>query len=132
MLLIAGIVATVLYAAIVVFQVALAAGAPWGRASYGGQHEGVLPTHYRVSSAVAAVVWTLLALCVARYAGMPVWAPLPDPALPVVIWVVVGLTVVSVVLNAVTRSRIERAIWLPASALLLASVVAVALLAPPA
>ncbi len=131
MLLIAGIVATVLYAAIIAFQLALAAGAPWGSAAYGGQHAGVLPTHFRVSSVVAAVVWALLALCVARVAGLPVWAPLPDVALPIVIWVVVGLSAVSVVLNAITRSRVERAIWLPASAVLLASVLAVALLAPP-
>src|SRR5690606_35214174 len=115
----------------VAFQLALAFGAPWGRAAYGGQHPGVLPTHFRVSSAVAAVVWALLALCVARLAGMPVWAPLPDAALPVVVWVVVGLSAVSGVLNAITRSRIERAIWLPASAVLRASVLAVALLAPP-
>lgn len=127
MLLIAGIVATVFYAGIIAFQVALAAGAPWGRASFGGQHAGVLPTRYRASSAVAAVVWALVALCVARDAGIPVWAPLPDPVLPLVSWVAAGLAAVSVVLNAITRSSVERAIWLPVSVLLLLATGLVAL-----
>lgn len=126
MVFIAGVVALVLFGGLVVFQLALAAGAPWGAAAYGGQSSR-LPTRLRVSSAVAAVVWAALALCVGRTAGIPVWAPLPDPALPVVCWVVVGLTVVAVVLNAITRSRVERAIWLPVSAVLLVATVAVAL-----
>ena len=68
-----------------------------------------------------------VALSVARHAGLPVWAPLPDAALPVLVWVVVGLSAVAVVLNAITRSTIERAIWLPVTLVLLASVLAVAL-----
>jgi hypothetical protein len=131
MLAIAGIVALVLYAVLVAFQLALAAGAPWGRAAYGGQHPGVLPTGYRIASAVAAVVWAGVALSIARRAGLPVWAPLPDAALPVLVWIVVGLSVVAVVLNAITRSALERAIWLPVALVLLASVLVVAILASP-
>lgn len=130
MFVVAGIVALVLYAALVAFQLALAAGAPWGRAAYGGQHPGVLPTGYRVASGIAAVVWAGVALSVARRAGLPVWAPLPDAALPVLVWVVVGLSVVAVVLNAITRSAIERAIWLPVTIVLLAAVLVVALTSP--
>lgn len=127
MVIFAGIVALVLYAALVIFQAALAAGAPWGSAAYGGQNPGVLPQRLRVSSAVAAVVWAAVALCIARAAGIPVWAPIPDVALPVVVWVVVGLSAVAVVLNTITRSRLERAIWLPVSLGLLAAALVVAL-----
>ncbi len=58
MTLIAVVVALVLFAALVVFQLALAAGAPWGRAAYGGQNPGVLPGRLRVSSVVAAASFT--------------------------------------------------------------------------
>lgn len=64
-----------------------------------------------------------------RRAGIGVWAPLPAAALPVAVWVVVALLAVAVVLNALTPSAIERAIWLPVSLLLLGSTLAVALTA---
>jgi len=43
------------------FQVALAAGLPWGRASWGGAHAGVLPTNLRVASGASALVYAGLA-----------------------------------------------------------------------
>lgn len=126
---VAGAVAAVLSLVVAGFQLALAVGAPWGRAAYGGQHPGVLPARLRVSSAVATFVWAAVALVVARRAGLPVWAPLPDAWLPVVVWVVVGLGLVAILLNAITRSRVERALWLPASVLLVGSTLVVALTA---
>jgi hypothetical protein len=127
--LIAAVIALVVFAGLVVFQLALALGAPWGRAAYGGQAPGVLPRQFRVSSAVAAVVWTGVALVVARHGGIPVWAPLPDAWLPVAIWVVVGLLAIAVVLNAITRSVVERAIWLPVTIVLLGATLTIALTA---
>lgn len=127
---IAAVVALVAFAALVVFQLALALGAPWGSAAYGGRSQGRLPASLRLSSVVAAVVWTAVALVVARAGGIPVWAPLPDAWLPVAVWVVAGLLALSVVLNAVTRSRIERAVWLPGSLLMFAATLVVALTAP--
>jgi hypothetical protein len=126
---IAAIAALVLFAVIIAFQIALALGAPWGRAAYGGQNAGVLPVHFRVVSAVAVVVWAALALAVARRGGLPVWAPLPESWLPVVTWVVVGLLAISVVLNAITPSALERAIWVPVTVVLLASTLTVAITA---
>src|SRR5918997_1038494 len=57
----AGKVAGVLFLAIAGFQAALAAGAPWGAAAYGGAHSGVLPESLRTSSSVAAAVYLLFA-----------------------------------------------------------------------
>jgi len=127
---IAAVIAAVLVAALVLFQAALACGAPWGRAAYGGQ-AAELPARLRVSSAVAVVFWSAVALVVLRRAGLPVWAPLPDAWLPAAAWVIVALAALAVVMNAITRSRIERAIWLPVSVVLLASTLTVALAGPP-
>lgn len=125
---VAGAVAAVLLAGLVLFQVALASGVPWGRAAYGGA-AAELPTRLRTTSAVAAVVWALLALLVLRRAGYDLPAPLPDAWLPAATWVVVALLAVACVLNALTPSRVERAIWLPVSVLLLLSTGTVALTA---
>ena len=125
---IAAIVAAVLFAGLVIFQVALALGAPWGRAAYGGQ-SAELTAQLRITSAVAAVVWTGVALVVLKRAGFDVWAPLPASWLPVAIWVVVALMAVAVVMNAITPSALERAIWLPAGILLFGSTLTVAIAA---
>lgn len=54
-------------AGVAAFQCALAGGAPWGRASFGGQHSGTLPPNLRAVSAGAAVVNTTLALAISAW-----------------------------------------------------------------
>lgn len=125
----AAVVAAALCGVNAVFQIALAAGAPWGRAAYGGQNPGVLPARLRATSAVSVVVSALAALVLLRRGGFAVWAPVPDGWLPVASWVLVGLFALSVVLNAITRSRLERAIWLPVTLVLFAATLTVALTA---
>ena len=118
--------AAALLVGLVLFQLALAVGVPWGRASYGGA-SAHLPTHLRVASVVAATVWTLALLVILRRAGHPVWSPLPLEWLPAAVWALVGLMVIACVANAATPSAIERAIWLPVSGALLASLVTIQL-----
>lgn len=127
---IAGAIAVALLFAIAGFQVLLAAGMPWGRAAYGGQYRGVVPPRMRITSVIAAALWALSALVVARRAGIDVWAPVPDALGAPTTWVIVGLLALSVILNAITRSRIERAIWLPVCVVACASTLPVALSPP--
>lgn len=93
------------------FQLALAAGAPWGRVSYGGAHAGVLPGRLRRTSAVAAVVYAGLAAAVASPAT-------PPAARRRVLGAVSGLMAVGTVVNGISPSRPERALWTPTAALL--------------
>ena len=58
-------VALTLLAGVGTFQVALAAGAPWGAAAWAGQTPGVLPTSLRVASGVSVLVYGGLAALVA-------------------------------------------------------------------
>jgi hypothetical protein len=127
----AAIIALVLFALLIVFQLALALGAPWGRAAYGGAHPGVLPVPFRIASGVAVVVWSVVALAVVRRSGIPLWSPVPVSWLPVVIWIVVGLLALALVMNALTPSALERAIWVPFALLLLAATLTVAITARP-
>lgn len=114
---IAAIALAALLLALVAFQVALAAGAPWGRAAYGGATARLAP-RLRVASVIAAVVWSLAVVVVLGRGGV-IGSLFSD----ILIWIVVGLLGVGILANAATRSRIERAIWLPFS--LVATVLAV-------
>ncbi|MEJ2578414.1 MAG: hypothetical protein P8Z68_04885, partial [Kineosporiaceae bacterium] len=75
------VLAAALLTAVAAFQLALAAGAPWGEMSYGGRavtSGGVLSASYRLASAGAVVVLLLAAaLILARVGLLP-----PGPAGP--------------------------------------------------
>jgi hypothetical protein len=120
--------AAILYAivslAVVAFQVALATGAPWGAYAMGGAFPGQFPPPLRVAALVQAGLLVGLAAIVLARAGLilPGWAR----ASRWLIWFVVAFTVVSFLLNLITPSAGERAIWAPVAFLLLISSVAVA------
>ncbi|HYO44523.1 MAG TPA: hypothetical protein VES19_15095 [Candidatus Limnocylindrales bacterium] len=121
--------AAVIYAlatlVVVAFQLALAAGAPWGAYAMGGTYPGRFPPPMRVAAVVQAGVLGLLALVVLDAAGLVAlgWTA----ALPWLAWVPVVVSVLSAVMNAATRSRVERRLWLPiAIVMLLASIVVAA------
>ena len=65
----AAVAAAIGFAGIAVFELALAAGAPWGHAAWGGAHAD-LSAAQRAGSAVAVVVWAGAALIVLGRAGL--------------------------------------------------------------
>ncbi len=94
------------------FQLALAAGAPWGAAALGGQTPGVLPTSLRVVSAVSVLVYGGLgALVVTDRLGPTARRRLLTGASL--------LMVVGTVANLATQSPVER-LWAPVAATLAA------------
>jgi hypothetical protein len=111
---------------VVAFQVALAIGVPWGSYAMGGAFPGRIPPRMRVAALVQAALLALItAIVLARVAlVLPSWSE----AARWLIWGVVGVTVVAVVLNAITPSAGERRIWLPVALAMLACSLAVALL----
>ncbi|GAB3622441.1 hypothetical protein GCM10027418_05230 [Mariniluteicoccus endophyticus] len=92
------------------FQLGLAAGAPWGAASYGGAHPGTLPTHLRVASGIAAGVYAALTLGVATDVGS-------DRVRRVGLTALAALMAGGTVLNAISPSAPER-VWSPVCALI--------------
>lgn len=109
---------------VVAFQVALAAGAPWGMLAMGGAFPGQLPAGLRAAAIVQALILILFVLVVAARAQLvlPRWYA----ASRRLIWAVVAFSAVSVVLNAITPSAVERALWLPVALVLLSCAVLVA------
>jgi len=114
-----------LTALVVLFQLALAAGAPWGAYAMGGAFPGVMPTPMRVAAVVQAAVLLGVGLVVLSRAGLvlPGWRPVSRR----LIWVVSVLLGVSLVLNLITPSAMERLIWAPVVAVLFLTSLRVAL-----
>jgi hypothetical protein len=122
---IAALVYAIISAGIVVFQAALAAGAPWGAYAMGGAFPGQFPPELRVAAVVQAVILTALAGVVLSRAGVALagWSK----ASRWLIWVVVGFSTLSFILNLITPSAGERALWAPVAALMLISSATVAI-----
>ncbi|WP_262851300.1 hypothetical protein [Mumia quercus] len=87
------------------FQLALACGAPWGAFAWGGQAR-VLPASLRVGSALSIVLYAAFAVVVLDRSGEI--DALADGVASVGAWVVFVFAVLSVVVNALSRSRPER------------------------
>ena len=107
---------------VVVFQLALALGAPWGEYAMGGRYPGTLPRAMRVSAVGQAALVAALAVYVLSAAGLVL--PTMARTLPGLIWVVVAFSALSLVLNVITPSAGERRIWVPvATEMLLTSLI---------
>lgn len=109
---------TVVLAALAAFQVALAAGAPWGTLAWGGQHR-VLPARLRVASAVSILVYLLIDLIAwTRVGALTLF---PPPVAEVAMWVIFGYFSLGILMNAVSRSPAERYTMVPVALVLAVS-----------
>lgn len=121
---VAALVAVVLLAGLAVLQVCVAAGVPWGRLVWGGAHE-VLPTRLRIGSALSVVLYVLFAWLLLARSG---WVPGGQhPFVVVGTWVLLGYFTLGIVMNAISRSRPERAVMTPTCAALAVLTLLVAL-----
>ena len=108
------------------FQLALVLGAPLGEYAFGGQHRGRLPIGFRIGSAISALVY--LGIAGHYLAQIGIFNQLlPNSLNSLVNWGIVGLTVLSLILNSISRSKLERKLWVPVILLLLTCSVIIAL-----
>ena len=111
---VAATIAVASLAVITLFQLALALGAPWAKAAWGGRHEGVLPRRLRIASGVAAVVvYPIVILIVLASSDLITVAWLPWSGATAML-VLTVLFAIGALMNFVSRSRVER-IWGPVS-----------------
>ncbi|UWQ96534.1 hypothetical protein K3728_04690 [Rhodobacteraceae bacterium M385] len=107
----------------IAMQIGLILGAPWGRFANGGRHPGVLPPAWRALAVVqgallAAMAWVVLARADVIAARVPA----------LVFWGAVGITILSLIANAISPSRPERFLWTPVLLAMTAAVLCVAFL----
>jgi hypothetical protein len=109
----------------VLFQIALALGAPWGNLAMGGRFPGKFPPAMRVAALVQAVVLALLAVVVTIKARLALagFYTFSETAT----WAVFAISVLSLIMNLATPSRRERILWAPIALVLALSSLVVAL-----
>lgn len=121
----AAIIFAIFTTLVILFQLGLAAGMPWGTAAMGGKFPGRFPTQMRVAALVQAAVLAGLGAVVLTRARLIL------PGLYLVstwlVWGVVAFTVLSLVMNLITPSKWERIIWAPVVTILLVCSVLVGL-----
>lgn len=124
----AGVAAAIGFAGIAVFQIALAAGVPWGHAAWGGAHAH-LSTAQRTGSAVAVVVMAAAALIVLGRAGL--WSAGRRTRLfRWGTWFLAGVSGIATLMNFASHSHWENLTFGPAALVLTALCILVARSAP--
>lgn len=113
------IVFTVLILIVILFQIALAVGVPWGEYAMGGKFPGKYPVSMRFACVFQIAILAFMGIVVLSKSGLLVreWSAFADIA----IWFIVGYLVLGTILNLITRSVWERRIWAPVTLLMLIS-----------
>ena len=113
---IASIIALVTLVLLAVFQLALVAGAPLGNYAWGGQHK-VLPAKLRFGSACSIVIYAVFASFILSRSG--IWVIVTNnTVLNVGLWIITFYLSLGIFLNAISRSKHERNLMTPVSAIL--------------
>jgi hypothetical protein len=115
----------VLTAIVILFQLALALGAPWGEYALGGRFPGKLPPGPRVAALIQILVLLFFAVIVLSRSGLAFSAFYSFSR--GAIWFVVGFFVLGSILNLITPSKGERLLWAPVNIVMLLTAVLVAL-----
>lgn len=94
---------------VILFQLALALGAPWGAYTLGGKFPGKLPPRIRLAALAQIVVLLLFATVVLARSNLAFSAIYPFSR--VAIWFVAGFFVLGSIANLAAPGRGERLLW---------------------
>jgi hypothetical protein len=110
----AAIVAAGLLSAFAAFQVALAAGVPWGGLAWGGAESGQLSGGLRAASAVSAVVLVWMAMVLLTRGGVVAnTTVVPVRRLTLVTWVIAGFMALNTLGNLASGNPFEQMVAAP-------------------
>jgi hypothetical protein len=106
----------VLCVLVALFQLALTLGAPWGEYTMGGKFPGQLPLKMRIAALFQILILFVMACIVLIRSGVVVnqFYDVSKTA----IWFVVSFFIIGSILNLLTPSQKERAVWGPVNILL--------------
>ena len=96
---------------VIVFQLALALGAPWGEFTQGGRFKGTLPLSGRILSALSIPILIFMGCSIASAAGLIFewhrWTA----------YVTVSIQGLTAIFNLITPSLKERRLWGPVTSI---------------
>jgi hypothetical protein len=98
-------------AIVILYQFCLVLGLPWGEASMGGRFPGKYPPKMRLVAIMNMLILSCLVVIVLVYAD--IWLMQFKSLANIGIWFVLVFSVIAVILNTITPSKIERKIWAP-------------------
>ena len=99
-------------ALVVLFQLCLIFGAPWGQITQGGRYEGPLPVTGRVAALLSIPILICMGASITSAAGlMPYWAGWTGYA-------AIAMQALSTILNWITQSQKERLLWGPITSIM--------------
>lgn len=102
---VAAVLAALILAGLICFQLLLAVGLPMGHYAWGGAHR-VLPRSLRIASVVATFVYLALAMGILEAGGV---IDLDASEVPrVAVWILAAFFGIGVLMNAISRSEKER------------------------
>lgn len=94
-----------------IFQLLLVAGKPLGEYAWGGQYK-VLPKKLRIASVFSIILYVVFGFFLASKAGLI--NAIPDGTfLTVAMWIFTCYFVLGIFMNAISRSKKERALMTP-------------------
>jgi hypothetical protein len=105
------VVAACLVAPVVVFQLGLAAGAPWGAMAYGGRvstPDGTLPGRYRAMSVVGALVLAAATWLILVAGSVVGGGPVPEGVVAVAMWVLAAMFALNTLGNLNGKHPVEK------------------------
>jgi len=109
----AAILYALIIALVVLFQVCLIFGAPWGQITQGGRYEGSLPVGGRVVATLSVPTLIFMAASIISAAGLvPNWTDWTAYA-------AIAVQALSTTLNWITPSQKERFLWGPITSIML-------------
>jgi len=98
---------------------------PWGHLAMGGRYPGKFPANMRVGAIIQGALMAFLGMIVLSRAGVA-FSGLSNLS-NILVWVAVGISGISLVLNLITQSKWERILWAPVALLMTVSSLVVAL-----
>ncbi len=118
---VSALVFTLANSLVILFQLALIGGKPWGEYAMGGKFPGEIPNRIKLVYGIQILVLILIDWIVLVKADLicPKYFELSQSA----IWIVVGIMSISTFLNLITPSKKEKQIWAPISLIMLICVI---------
>lgn len=111
-----GFIATVVLAALFIFQILLISGVPLGKYAWGGRHS-VLPKQLRIASVSSLFLYAAFMTVLLDKASL-VETIDSDTFVDTSMWIFTGYFFLGIIMNAASRSKPERLLMTPVAVIL--------------
>ena len=99
------------------FQIALAAGMPWGHLAWGGRYGKILPKKVRISSAFAIPLLVFFSIMFLQYVELiPVF--IGRPLSTIILSVITAFFALTILGNVTSKSKHEKIVMTPVASLI--------------